>query len=365
MIVHIFTAKRYHLVPGISKGFATTYNNDAQHRFLLFGNSSVNTSLYDNLFSAIGFKDYVFCQSRFQLFRELWRNRKQAILFHAGSYYQFVMAYLAGCKNINWVCWGSGTSIRNTLKSRITAPLTRWIYHQFNSIVTLMDDDRTTIIRDFKLNPDIIHTIPYASNGGVHVRDAICLRLLKERAEKRESKIKPVVLLGNNPSNINYYIKLMNLLKVYKGRIKVQCMMNYSVIKNEKYHEFIRLGHELFGDDFRSNEEFHEGDESYVCYMNTCDIYMCGNPNQTGLGAMFTTLKLGKKVYVTGKNYNWAKEHFGAIVYDIKDIADFDTFIKPLTIQEQMHNYNSIIPQKSENANLWRAYLKKIDSYSI
>ena len=360
MIVHVFTAERYHLVPLISKGFATAYKDDGPHRFLLVGGPQTDQSLYNKLFSGIGFTDYHFVLSKHQLYRLLMKNRKNPILFHAGSYSFFLTAFIAGCQHVNWVCWGSGASIRNNWKSKLTAPLKSLVYRRFNSIVTLMDDDMRTIIRDFNVDSNKIQTIPYASAGiGVRPRDEICLKLLNEKAENRQ---KPIVLLGNNPSNMRYYIMLMDKLKPFKGKICVHCMMNYSVNKNQQYDDFIKLGKDLFGDDFRSDEEFYQGSEKYANYMNSCDIYMCASPDQTGLGALNTVLELGKKVYITGKNYNWAKNDCGAIVFEIKDVTDFEDLVKPLTDEEKHHNYQAMVNRRKLPPILWQKYLKQLNT---
>ena len=63
MIVHVFTANRYHLVPAISKGFATTYVEDAHHRFILHGSQDLDENLYRKIFEEVGFTDFYFSHS--------------------------------------------------------------------------------------------------------------------------------------------------------------------------------------------------------------------------------------------------------------------------------------------------------------
>lgn len=362
MIVHIFTAKRYHLVPSIAKGFVTIYKDSGQHKILLWGRGPINWQLYDDLFQEVGFADYFFCESKWKLFKLLRKDRSNSVLFHAGSYSHFLIAFIAGCRNVNWVCWGSGASIRNSWRSRLLVLPKSWIYRHFSSIVTLMDADRDSIIHDFKVNPARVRTIPYASSGGKNQRDEICLSLLKNEMKKN---IKPVVLLGNNPSNMVYYIKLMDFLKPFKGKICVHCMMNYSVNKNQQYEDFIKHGTDLFGDDFKSNEEFYEGNLEFVNYMNTCDVYMCGCPDQTGLGALSTVLELGKKAFVTGKNYDWATKECGAKVFNISDIKDYEGLVKPLSTEEKLQNYNAIIKTRDLPPLLWKEYLRQLNTKNI
>lgn len=362
MVVHVFTAERYHLVPRLAKGYVTTYRNKAQHRILLVGSANTNKVIYDKLFKEAEFSDYHFVTTKWQLYRLLRRNRNHSILFHAGSYSYFLIAFAAGCHHVNWVCWGAGASIRNNWKSKATASLKSWVYRRFESIVTLMNDDRESIIRDFRVKPDRIKTIPYASAGEKNPRSEICQRLLNVGGKQPADK--PLVFLGNNPSNMGYYVKLMDLLYPFRGKIRVQCMMNYSVNRNQAYNDFINHGQEVFGDDFRSNEEFHEGLENYINYMNTCDIYICGFPDQSGLGALNTVLELGKKVYVTGKNYTWATKECGAIVFNVNEISDYDEFVKPLSDKEIEHNVQVIKSRRALPPKQWREYLHKINNLS-
>lgn len=359
MVVHVLTAKRYHLVPGISKGFVKVYKDDAQHRVVLIGDDQTDWSLYMEAFKKVDFIDYHFVLSRYQLFSQLWKNRKHSILFHAGSYSDFLLAFASGCRNVNWVCWGSGASKRNNIKSKMSAPLKSWIYRRFHTIVTLMEEDRMSIIRDFMVRPEQIKTIPYAFHEGLSLRGEICLRLLKEKREVRREK--PIVLLGNNPGNLNCYIQLMNILSPFKGRIRVHCMMNYSLNKDQRYEDFIKHGMALFGDDFQSDEEFYYGAENYANYMNRCDIYMCGSPNQSGLGALYTVLQLGKKVYITGKNFEWATKECGAVVFNVSDVFDYDDFVKPLTEEQKIHNSIAIRTKKAQSPKLWKEYLHHLN----
>ena len=357
MIVHVFTANRYHLVPTISKGFATTYVEDAHHRFILHGSQDLDENLYRKIFEEVGFTDFYFSHSISELVRLLRKNHSYPILFHAGSYSYFIWSFIVGCSNVNWVCWGSGASTRKSWKSRCFALIKKLIYKRFKTIITLMDDDRTTLVENFGLDINKIFTIPYASGGEKSPRDKISLELLNCESEKRE---KPVVLLGNNPSNMGYYKKMLKKLSCFKGKIKVHCMMNYSLEKDDSYQNFLNLGQSLFGDDFRSEEDFYKGDD-YVRYMNSCDIYICGNPAQSGLGAIATCMLLGKKIYLTGKNLNWMRSHYHAKVFDVCEIKDYETFISPLTMDEKLYNRNEYIRQRQLSPKLWHQYLRKID----
>lgn len=361
MIVHVFTANRYHLVRIISKGFVTKYKDNASHKFLFYGDKKLDRHKYDSIFKDIGFSEYVFCTSMKEYLSVIRKHKNTPILFHAGSYHWFLMALLIGCKKLNWVCWGSGASSGKRLKARLSLPYKRYLYSRFNSIVTLMDSDRETIIHDFHVDSSKVQTIPYASGGDGKRRDDL---FIEEIVKQHKHHDKPVVLLGNNPSCISGYIDMLPRLKQYKGKIIVKCMLNYSLVKDEKYEKLIKLGVSMFGEDFVSSEEFYEDRGDYFRYMDECDIYICPVQRQSGLGAIDTCLRLGKKVFLTGKNYDWIKEEYGSQIYHLDSICStlsFEEFVEELPDEAKERNFYSIIDKRTGRVEKWRTYLKWLD----
>lgn len=362
MIVHIFTAERYHLVPVISNGFASTYKEDAEHFFILYGDKTVEWKKYASQFSKIGFSNYLFCSSYFNLAKLLFHYRNQAILFHAGSYFWHLTAIILGCKNVNWVCWGGGTSISNSWRSKIGAFLKRHTFSHFQSIVTLMEPERQELIKYFSIRPQRIQTISYSSlQEDESEFDLLCKYLSNENCRKSD---KPTILLGNSHFWINSYISMLKRLQHYKGRIKVQCMLNYKFEKNKKYLNLVSLGKSIFGDDFKTNEDFYSDRTDYINYMNGCDVYICAVEKQTGLGAISTCLRLGKKVYITGNNLEWIQHEYNAIVFPLETITEnlnYEDFVRPLTKEEKVHNYQNVVKSKATNRNKWHKYLREIN----
>ena len=362
MIVHIFTAERYHLVPGISRGFVTVYRDDADHFFILYGSKQLDKQRYINIYSQVDFKNYVFCQSFWQLSKLLFDHRRNTVLFHAGSYFWHLTAILLGCKNVNWVCWGGGTAISNTAKSQLGAKLKKFTFRRFHTIVTLMEPERREIIRNFGITPQKTQTISYVSTKDDETRlDLMCKKLSYDGSVNPD---KPVVLLGNSHYWMDSYITMIDRLKQYKGKIKVQCMLNYDFEKNEKYQELVNLGRAVFGDDFKTNEEFYTLREDYINYINGCDIYICAVTKQTGLGAISTCLKLGKKIYITGNNLEWVRKEYDSIVFSLdmlNENLDFSEFARPLTAEERNHNYQTRVGDRAVHRDRWHEYLKKID----
>ena len=345
MIIHVFTANRYQLVPSISRGFVTTYKDDATHVLLLYGNKALDRQKYVELYEKEGFRDFVFCISLVEYMSVIWRYRKSSVLFHAGSYHWFLIAWLLGCKKMNWVCWGSGAASGKSFKSRLSLPYKRFLYSRFNSIVTLMDSDKESIIRDFHVSPSKIETLSYMSTEKKTQLDD----LKEELMLQNKVNPKPIVLLGNNPSCMSSYMEILPRLKHYQGKIVVKCMLNYSLQKDGKYESLLNLGRSIFGNDFIPSEEFYEDKVEYIKYMNECDVYICPVRRQSGLGAINYCLSLGKKIYITGKNLEWIRSAYNAIVFDADEIQKtlpYEDFLKDLPEKDKWHNYNSRIPYK-------------------
>lgn len=365
MIVHTFFANWYHLVPTICRGFLTNYKEDASHFIILYGNKNLDKQRYVSEFDHLGFSDYVFCQSSLALLKQIFKHRKDSFLFHTGKYIWFVGAILFGCRHINWVCWSSGAKISSSWKSKMMGPVKKFIYRHFNTIVTLMEPDRISIINNFNIAPHVIHTISYAS-GPLNCRlIALSEQLMLESNASSSSDCKPLVLLGNSPYCINSYIQLLNRLEKYKGRIRVQCMLHYSLVKDDRYERLVNLGKAIFGTDFRTNEEFYSDKEKYIRYMNKCDIYICGVETQTGLGAIDYCLKLGKKIYITGKNLDWIQNEYQSVVFPLSLINEdysYEDFVRPLSGEEKQFNFNSATRRRASQIEKWHKYLRMIDN---
>ena len=361
MILHVFTANRYHLVPEISRVFITKHNN-FEHKFILFGDKNLNKELYTNIYKSLSFSDFIFCSTLTEFFHIIRKHKNHPILFHAGNYSWFFISYIAGCDNVNWVNWGAGASIGKSVKSKLFTPIKKYLYKRFNSIVVLMNGDKDSLIRDFKVHEEKVLVIPYSSGDPNKHLELYTELLTKNEYKVVDTNYKPLVLLGNNPSNMDGYISLLRRLRSFAGKIRVQCMLHYSLNKNEKYYELIELGNRIFGEDFKTNEEFYEKINDYINYMDKCDIYICNSEKQTGLGAIYTTLSLGKKVYITGKNLSWIQS-LNALVFETKDIVEdyqYEKFIQPLTFSQRIDNLNSIQKMREKGKNNWDEYFKKI-----
>ena len=95
--------------------------------------------------------------------------------------------------------------------------------------------------------------------------------------------------------------------------------------------------------------------------MNKCDIYICGNEEQTGLGAINVCLQLGKKIFINGKNLKWIKGNYKAVVFDTEEIKNglsWELFSKGLSMEEKKYNLSSVRNHRRIAYEGWKEYLK-------
>lgn len=361
MIVHIFTASRYHLVPSISKTFVEGFP-EKDFVYVLYGPKDVNKKLYEETYSSCNFSNYLFCHSIWSFVLILYKYRKSPVLFHAGSYLWLILAQMI-VKDVNWICWGGEASKSKSFLRRKLTCLKKVVMRRYKSIVTLVDADEQSIISDFGVEEKRIRTLSYLGSNqekNIHLYEEL-------RTKKVFENEKPLVVLGNNSKNIDGYLKMLPKLKMYSGKIRIECMLNYTLEKNEKYYELLSIGKEVFGDDFSTDEVLRPFTE-YVRHMGECSVYICDNDRQTGLGAINTCLMLGKKVYITGKNYQWATSHYKALVFNSKTIKEdltYENFLKDLSMEEKEYNADCINRERVTRKSLWAKYFSEIENPSV
>ena len=269
-------------------------------------------------------------------------------MLHGVSYKCMYLLIHYRVKNLNWVCWGHGSSInRRSWKSIISVPFKWWLYHHFYSVVVLLDGDKKTLETDYGVKN--IMTIPYYGNGWLKMRD-----LFDRYRLSYKPKEKPVVFLGNSGHCMDSYFDLLEKFREYAGRIEIHCMLQYIADKDKRRQtKLIELGKQIYGDDFYPDTKYMTP-EVYLEYMNQADVYICGAVNQSGLGAISVSLALGKKVYITGKNYEYIiGEQFKA--FELSELDE--TFAKPLDEQDRLWNYNTLFKGVEPSKQGWCRYL--------
>jgi len=355
MIIHVFTANRTHLVPSIIRGFIEKITGE--HFFLLASDSEFDKTTYENLFSKYSHKRYKFVTSFFELIAEAKKYKNNYILLHGVPYHWMLYFTLFGFKNVNWICWGTGAKINDNIKSKLSAPLKKLIYKRFDKVITLMEQDSKSLKEDFGINSTVI---PYM---GLHYK----FPYSRDHLEKNKLDVNNIVYIGNNSSALSTYQPMIEKLSKFNKKIKVKCMLNYSFKKSKMSDNLIKRGQELFGENFSIDTKLYSLNEYYE-YMDKCDIYICAVEKQTGLSAIYTALRLGKKLFLKGKNYEWIKS-LGCKVFHVDgiDTMNIEDFTKPLPLATKYHNHALIIELLNEDKliNKWNSVLayKKNELY--
>lgn len=317
------------------------------HRFILIGDDLRNTALYSSL-SCFNKDDFFILTNIHQLKTVKGLNKKSEIYLH-GAHYSW-MAYLVthGYRNINWICWGAGarTNFRN-YKSILFHPFKKYIYKKFKKIAVLMPQDRIALENDYGLSD--IHNVMYTSAADAYPYSE--KKVLEERWNGN------TIYIGNNSGCIKSYLPLAKLLSKFDD-IKIVCMLNYSFKESKTSKALLSFGKNTFGNKFSFDTQLYSLDK-YFDYLDRCDIYLCGKKTQTGLGAIYTSLRLGKKIYLAGQNYEWIKS-LGCEIFHIDELKTVSTedFLAPLSLDQKIKNYRIVtdIVDKEKVLRQWEVF---------
>ena len=335
-----------HLTLNIIRELNSDYNiSDVSHRFLMYGIRDADTDdKYGKLENELSISlNYI--ESEKALSSYLKDKSNYTILIH-GDMFPCIKQSVRTNSSVSWICWGYiPPKGHKFLLSNISFFLRKKVYRKLRNVVCLLSSDKKEFARIYNLTN--IMVLPYWGPKGYDVLD-------KYSIEKHNHK--PLnVYLGNSGYNYQSYMDILVKLAKYKGLIKVHVMFQYPDWPDEK--ELVRKkGLEIFGDDFVLDETMMDID-TYRYYMAQCDVYICGDQSQTGLGAIHLSLYIGTKVFITGNNLDWEKE-LGSIVFDVDNInnMNFNSFSRELLFDEKEHNKNVVIKLWDQKDN-WIDFL--------
>ncbi len=354
IIYHIFDANRDHLVVSISESVMSKF--PVGHHLIFIGNEMEKWRIYNNLSQKNGFTEIDFFRTFSDLLSSKFLSKDSIILLHSGTYLFFCQLFIRGYKHVNWINWGSGVRLNKSFNSFAIFLLKKYLYHKFDSIVTLIDSDKRNLDKSFNLhNTRVISYFSSSNNNPEFYRERILL------SNKTNNK-KKIIYLGNNSSSIKSYINLLDLLLPYKGLVTINCMLQYSLDENDPdYNKLLSKGRKLWDNDFRVIKKFYKLCD-YPNFMNQCDIYICGVKRQTGLSAINTCLKLGKKVVLDGVNLEYSRG-LGVTVFSCDEIKDnFDHFLEPLSLESKLDNLDLVLKSLDETklVEKWTDYYESI-----
>lgn len=354
MINHIIqlNSKAYELNLRIIKSFLDlnkySTNKNIFPRVILIEHYHEYTHYFINLFRQYNFADYIIIkENNLKYISNVLQNKREPLLLHGSTYKLMFELVRLDYKNINWVCWGKGSKINfRNYKSILFYPIKYYLYHKFKSIVTLLDGDKKTLSKHFHLKN--IMTITYYSESDKETEE---YRIMLKN--KFHYPLLPKIYLGNSGHSVNDYIKLLDTLRQFAGTIEIHCMVSYGLDKYPEEASILKeKGRDIFGDLFFMDTQYLSYKE-YLKYMNEASAYICLRPNQTGLGAIYTMLSLGKKVFINGDNYN----HIKKMGFYANHINDIPIELKNRLSKEDVEHNSQLYKKISNNKESWIEYL--------
>lgn len=346
-VVHLCTAWRVHLIPG--KEVYSEIVKDFKHIYIYVGAKEEDKPMYNERVSKYDNSRCMFLDKLEEVYGLDKEIKNSMLLTHGFTFKDSFMLKLHGFKNVHWICWGAGAEANTSLKKKLLFPIKRFMLKTLDGAVALMEPDANALIKNYGMKR--VETIPYCSTTKV-----VC-----DKEYLKATTINNRVLLGNNSNTIPYHGEALDKLKKFAGKIKVDCLLNYSLVKNDEYYALVKKGKEYFGDDFNTIENFMTQEE-YTEFIKQYDVYICNRPTQTGLGAIYRCMRLGKKLFLIGRNYDWIQS-LGGQVHNMSelDTISFEDFVEPLSLEVKTKNFDTIIDliSKVENAPKWEQYIRK------
>jgi hypothetical protein len=331
MVYHVFPLTAKHLTLDIIEQIVKYI---PQQHFFYIVDVVEDKNLYKEytlFFQKINVTNYLFAKNIEVVYQQ--KTPKNApIILHGDNYFWKIKLLLKNYKKLKWVCWGSGNSLPKATKQRLLFPVKKYLYQKLHTIIALSKADQDIFQKTYGCKNVLLN--PYISNLNTN-------NFFTRESITNQSFTKPVVYIGNNTSCLPTYPRVLQNLKTFKNDIsKVVCMLNYLLEKNQEYHNLKALGTQIFNENFSIDEKFYSL-EQYKDFMHQCNVYICAATEQSGLGAIYTTLRLGKKVYLAANNYQFIKS-LGCHIFSVDDLNTKEDFYKDLSFEQKLENFDSI-----------------------
>lgn len=345
VIYHVFPARMTHLSPQLISAFYKSFNGFKQI-FIIYGNES-DFGKYKLLKEV---KESIFYVSSKEDFGKLV-TRDKHILLHSLIPDICIYTFFHFYKNVSVVCWGSGIKLAS-FKNYIRYPFKFLLYHSFKQMITLMEPDKIYLQDKYFLR-NIINQ-PYIGE-----REYELDKYIENRSLDKNAKSLKVVYIGNNSTCINSYLDLAeNAISQHKNAINIQFMFNYDYCVDSPLVIKLKSICDLNFPTYSFNTELYNLSD-YAGYIDKCDIYVCGEERQTGLAAIYTALRLGKKLYLNGNNYDWITS-LGCIVHHTREIANISSDVFLSEDSESSIDHNRKIIERFESIEMKEVAWNKI-----
>lgn len=129
------------------------------------------------------------------------------------------------------------------------------------------------------------------------------------------------ILLGNSAHFRADYQDILDRMNP-EGWSKITCMLNYGDETTQSLTDrFVDRAKDKFGDVFFAWRKTLPLNE-YLKVLEESAFYVCTAKTQTGLGAIYNSIKQGKTLILRGDNLKWVRE-LGVKAYDYDELTDF------------------------------------------
>lgn len=332
MIYHILPASVFHLTPKIVERLSL--NTLDSQRFIVIGNSSFDYIAFKSE-NNLNLEIFDSCKSFVDFFEP---NKEDLIFLHGDSYKRMFFFLVRLYKNIHWVCWGSGTKVNKSIKSIVSYFVKLVLYRLLKGCICLSIKDLEDLKHYFFIKNSVLMNYPIDIN-------------FQPQKIEYSTREKDVIYFGNNPACLIANIKLLpKIPNSYEYNILF--MLNYCLDGYTKQLEKLKqISKDCYENSIIIYTNFLNLND-YYDFMDQCTVYICNETTQSGLGAIFTCIKLGKKLYLNGNNYDYITSlgihvnHVNELHSSSKDVLkqyDYKTKQSNLDILNEHLNFETLL----------------------
>lgn len=265
------------------------------------------------------------------LWIDLLKNYRNDLLVFHGMTMRCLLSLLIHCirghKKLCYVNWGYVNIINRAANSGIRKIVSRiknfFLIKEIRAfhIITLIEPDKR-VLSVYK--PQSINSIPYPFSQKNFV--------FSENRNNRN-----IMLLGNSRWYIQSYIDLIQMLPECDNDNFVNILFSYGPSpKKEEENKLVSLLKNKFKDNYNLIQDFFPL-EKYVELIANSTCYVCNHNRQTGLGAIFSAIRIGRDVFVKGSNLLWLRK-IGVKAFSIQNLVRDYPDIPRLSIEDLKHN---------------------------
>lgn len=372
-------------VPQLSKDIITEFikYSSLKNYFIIHLNNPKFKSEYDALFKELHFSNYEYCGIQKISFLDIFKciyfelrhpifalkrvklsrfdfktnsfllNFKGNNIVAHGELSQLGLNFLRiiNYKKIShcWVCWGSIPKLmRNGRIFTNLRPYSQLVSFIINArkIICLTNSDSRIISNRFMVNNTIFR--PYVESIDFY----------------RDPLHKDSVIVGNSAHYLREHMYVTKLLSHIKG-VNITYMVNYGITNKNEIDRFKKECELLAPFSNRIYWEEVVPFAEYEKILGSHSVYISGIERQSGLGAIYSAISMGLKIYLTGVNYEHLRD-MGITVHHINELKSINR-LKELYDEnvENLKNNKKVLKKLLDpitGINAWDIILKELSN---